>query len=184
MIRNSLKYVSTCDYKDFTAHLKKIYGAPSLKACRVEFERFYQVRAKYPNAVAVWKRCFEVVEQLLDYPSTVRKIKYTTNAIEAVNFSFRKVTKRGKFPNDNSVFKLFYLRFVKLQKSGMTVLLPTGRLFEIRFSWATDSLLSSTNSSANFFLLHNLLDTAHWYRVSPNSSLAFPTCRRSTLAQR
>ena len=116
LIRNSLKYVPTRDYKVFTAHLKKIYGAPSIKACRVEFERFCQVWAKYPGAIAVWKRCFAYVEQLFDYPSAVRKIMYTTNAIEAVNSSFRKVTKRGAFPNDNSVFKLLYLRVVELQK--------------------------------------------------------------------
>ena len=116
LIRNSLKYVPTRDYKVFTAHLKKIYGAPSIKACRVEFERFCQVWAKYPGAIAVWKRCFANVEQLFDYPSAVRKIMYTTNAIEAVNSSFRKVTKRGAFLNDNSVFKLLYLRVVELQK--------------------------------------------------------------------
>ena len=116
LIRNSLKYVPTRDYKVFTAHLKKIYGAPSLKACRVEFERFCQVWAKYPGAIAVWKRCFAYVEQLFDYPSAGSKIMYTTNAIEAVNSSFRKVTKRGAFPNDNSVFNLLYLRVVELQK--------------------------------------------------------------------
>ena len=102
----------------FTAHLKKIYGAVSIKACRVEFERFCQVRSKYPGAVAVRKRCFSCVEQLFDYPSAVRKIMYTTNAIEAVNSGFRKVTKRGAFLNDNSVFKLLYLRVVELQKMG------------------------------------------------------------------
>ena len=80
LIRNSLKYVPTRDYKDFTA------------------------------------RCFAVVEQLFDYPSAVRKIMYKTNAIEAVNSSFHKVTKRGAFPNDNSVFKLLYFRVVELQK--------------------------------------------------------------------
>ncbi|MBR0288591.1 MAG: transposase [Selenomonadaceae bacterium] len=92
--------------------MKKIYGASSLKASRVEFERLSRVRAKYPGAVAVRKRCFAYVEQLFDYPSAVRKIMYTINAIEAVNFSFRKVTKRGAFPNDNSVFKSLYLRVV------------------------------------------------------------------------
>ncbi len=53
LIRNSLKYVPTRDYKDLTAHLKKIYGAASLKACRVEFKRFCQVWAKYPGTIAV-----------------------------------------------------------------------------------------------------------------------------------
>ena len=116
LICNSLKYIPTRDYKDFTAHLKKIYGVASLKACHVEFERFCQVWAKYLGAIAVWKRCLAYVEQLFDYPSAVRKIMYTTNAIEAVNSSFGNVTKRGAVPNDNSVFKLLYLRVVELQK--------------------------------------------------------------------
>ena len=59
---------------------------------------------------------------------------YTTNAIEAVNSGFRKVTKRGAFPNDNSVFKLLYLRVVELKKNGLTAPLPIGRSFAINFS--------------------------------------------------
>ena len=85
----------------------------SLKAAQVEFERFCQVWSKYPGAVAVWKRNFSHVEQLFNYPLAVRKIMYTTNAIEAVNSGFRKVTKRGAFPNDNSVFKVLYLRITE-----------------------------------------------------------------------
>jgi transposase-like protein len=109
-VHHSLKYLPTKDYKDFCAHLKKIYGAPSLKTAKVEFEHFCQVWSKYPGAVAVWQRNFSHVEQLFDFPSAVRKIMYTTNAIEAVNSGFRKVTKRGAFPNDDSVFKAFFLR--------------------------------------------------------------------------
>jgi transposase-like protein len=56
------------------------------------------------------------VEQLFDYGSAVRKVMYTTNAIEAVNSSFRKVTKKGSFPNENAVFKILYLRVTELQK--------------------------------------------------------------------
>ena len=131
LIRNSLKYVPTKDYKDFTSHLKKIYGAPTIKSRRVEFERLCQVWAKYPGAIAVWKRCFAYVEQFLDYPSAIRKIMYTTNAIEAVNSSFCKITKRDAFPNDNFPFKLLYLRVVELQKSEPLALSPTGRSFVI-----------------------------------------------------
>lgn len=56
------------------------------------------------------------VEQLYDYGSAVRKVMYTTNAIEAINSSFRKVTKKGSFPNENAVYKLLYLRSTELQK--------------------------------------------------------------------
>lgn len=70
--------------------------------------------AGYPGAVAVWKNNFTHVEQLFSYGSAVRKIMYTTNAIESVNSSFRKVTKKGSFPNEDAVFKLLYLRVQEL----------------------------------------------------------------------
>ena len=116
LIRNSLKYVPTKDYKNFCAHLKKIYGAPSLKAAQIEFEHFCEKWKKYPGALAVWQRNFSHVEQLFDYPSVVRKIMYTTNAIEAVNSGFRKVTKRGAFSSDDSVFKILYLRITEFYR--------------------------------------------------------------------
>ena len=116
LIRNSLKYVPTKDYKTFCNDLKKIYGAPSLKAAQAEFERFCQAWGKYPGAVSVWQRNFSHVEQLFNYPSAVRKIMYTTNAIEAVNSGFRKVTKRGSFQNDDSVFKILYLRVTEFYR--------------------------------------------------------------------
>ena len=116
LVRNSIKYVPNKDYKPFTAQLKKIYGAPSLKAAHTEFDRFKQTWSNYPGAVGVWERNFKHVEQLFNYGSAVRKIMYTTNAIESVNSSFRKVTKKGSFPNENAVLKLLYLRIQELYK--------------------------------------------------------------------
>lgn len=116
LIRNSIKYVPTKDYKPYTAHLKKIYGAPSLKAAEAEFERFKQVWSGYPGAVDVWVRNWKHVEQLFNYGSAVRKVMYTTNAIESVNSSFRKVTKRGSFPNEDALLKLLYLRITEFYK--------------------------------------------------------------------
>lgn len=116
LIRNSLKYVPSKDYKRFTANLKLIYGAPNLKTAQNEFEKFKTTWSKYSGAVDVWKRNFRHVEQLFDYPSDIRKVMYTTNAIESVNSSFRKVTKKGAFPNENALFKLLYLRVCELQK--------------------------------------------------------------------
>jgi transposase-like protein len=110
LIRNSIRYVPAKDYKKFTADLKKVYGAPSLKAARAAFETFQNNWKQYPGAVDVWVRNFQHVEQLYDYGSAVRKVMYTTNAIEAVNSSFRKVTKKGSFPNETAVFKILYLR--------------------------------------------------------------------------
>ena len=116
LIRNSLKYVPSKDYKAFTANLKKIYGAPNLKAAAHEFEKFKSNWSKYPGAVDVWERNFKHVEQLFNYPSDIRKVMYTTNAIESINSSFRKVTKKGAFPNENALLKLLYLRVCELNK--------------------------------------------------------------------
>lgn len=117
LIRNSLKYVPSKDYKKYTAHLKRVYGAVNLKAAEHEFEKFKEEwSSKYPGAVDVWVRNFKHVEQLFDYPSDIRKVMYTTNAIESVNSSFRKVTKKGTFPNEDALMKVLYLRVTELEK--------------------------------------------------------------------
>ena len=116
LIRNSLKYVPSKDYKKFTANLKLIYGAPNLKTSQTEFEKFITTWSKYSGAVDVWVRNFNHIEQLFDYSSTIRRVMYTTNAIESVNSSFRKVTKKGAFPNENALLKLLYLRITELYK--------------------------------------------------------------------
>ena len=116
LIRNSIKYVPSKDYKKFTQELKKVNGAPNLKAAAAAFESFCRTWEQYPGAIEVWKRNFKFVEQLYDYGSDVRRIMYTTNAIESINSSFRKVTKKGAFPNENALFKLLYLRCTELEK--------------------------------------------------------------------
>ncbi len=124
LIRNSIKYVPTKDYKKFTQSLKKVYGAPTLKSANSAFEIFCKEWSQYPGAVDVWKRNYSHVEQLFDYGSAVRKVMYTTNAIEAVNSSFRKVTKKGAFPNETALFKLLYLRIKELEKKWSTGYIP------------------------------------------------------------
>lgn len=115
LIRNSVKYVPSKDYKAFTQALKKIYGAPSLKACLSAFESFQQQWAAYPGAIDVWTRNFHHVEQLYDYGSAIRKVMYTTNAVESIHSSFRKVTKKGAFPNENALLKVLFLRVKELE---------------------------------------------------------------------
>ena len=116
LIRNSIKYIPSKDYKAYTTHLKKVYGAASLKASEAEFESFKQKWKHYPGAIDVWSRNWSHVEQLFNYGSAVRKIMYTTNAIEAVNSSLRKVTKKGSFPSEDAVRKALYLRITELYK--------------------------------------------------------------------
>ena len=116
MIRNSLKYVPSRDYKAFTAQLKRIYAAPSLAAAKSEFARFQTAWSRYPGAVDVWVRNWQYVEQLFDLGSAVRKIMYTTNALESVNSSLRIVTRKGAFPNVNALLKFLFLRVSELTK--------------------------------------------------------------------
>lgn len=116
LIRNSIKYVPSKDYRAFTASLKKVYGAASLKAAQTEFDKFKRTWSEYPGAVDVWVRNWNHVAQLFDYGSAVRKVMYTTNAVESVNSSFRKVTRKGAFPNENALLKLLYLRITELYK--------------------------------------------------------------------
>lgn len=116
LIRNSIKYVPTKDYKKYTADLKRVYGASSLQSAKTAFDTFKTNWKAYPGAVDVWVRNFNHVEQLFDYGSNVRKVMYTTNAIEAINSSFRKVTKKGSFPSEEAVFKVLYLRSKELEK--------------------------------------------------------------------
>lgn len=116
LIRNSLRYVPSKDYKKFTQSLKRVYGAPNLKAANTAFDTFCKEWEQYKGAVDVWKRNYAHVEQLFDYGSAVRKVMYTTNAIESINSSFRKVTKKGAFPNENALMKLLYLRVTELEK--------------------------------------------------------------------
>lgn len=120
LIRNSIKYIPTKDYKAFTQALKKVYGATNIKTANTAFENLCRDWKQYPGAIDVWKRNYAHVEQLFDYGSAVRKIMYTTNAIESINASFRKVTKKGAFPNENALMKLLYLRTTELEKKWRT----------------------------------------------------------------
>ncbi|WP_096271454.1 IS256 family transposase [Paucisalibacillus globulus] len=115
LIRNSIRYVPSKDYKAFTSSLRKVYGAQSLKACQSTFETFKQQWSAYPGAIDVWERNFEHVEQLYDFGSAVRRIMYTTNAVESIHSSFRKATKKGAFPNENALLKVLYLRVKELE---------------------------------------------------------------------
>ena len=113
MIRNSVKYLSYKDRKNFCNHFKQVYKAPNKKIALLEFEKFKDGwKEKYPGAVAIWKNNWKHVEQLFDYTSSIRRVMYTTNAIESVNSSFRKVTKKGVFPSDEAVFKVLFLRIL------------------------------------------------------------------------
>lgn len=114
LVRNSIKYVPAKRYKEFTSNLKQIYQAPNKKVALLEFEKFKERWAEYPGAVKVWESNWHHVEQLYNYTDAIRKMMYTTNTIESINSSFRKVTKKGTFPDETAVLKVLYLRVLEL----------------------------------------------------------------------
>ncbi len=110
-VRNSLKYVSWKDRKAVAASLRLIYAAPTELAARAALTAFAnQWGQQYSAIVPSWENHWDRLTAFFDYPPEVRKVIYTTNAIESLNYSLRKVIKgRGAFPHDEAVRKLLYL---------------------------------------------------------------------------
>ena len=111
LVRQSLRYVNWKDRKEVASDLKPIYSAVSREQAEMKLEEFSQKwDTKYPTIGPLWRRNWERVVPFLSYPQEIRKVIYTTNAIESVNRGLRKVIKnRGSFPNDEAAMKLIYL---------------------------------------------------------------------------
>lgn len=111
MVRNSLKYVSWRDYKAVTAGLKEVYQSPTEVAAKAALERFAeQWDEQYPQISKSWDTHWPNLITLFEYPPEIRKVIYTTNAIESLNSVIRKATKQRKvFPTDESAMKVVYL---------------------------------------------------------------------------
>ena len=109
-VRNSLKYVAWKDRKAVAAALRTIYTAPTEAAASAALVAFTEHWGEQYSAIApAWQKNWARLTPFFDYPPAIRKVVYTTNAIESLNFSLRKVTKtRGSFPNDMAAMKLMY----------------------------------------------------------------------------
>jgi putative transposase len=110
-IRNSLRYVGSKHQKAFMADLKRVYKAVNKAAAESALDELEEIWGeKYPIVIQSWRRKWDNLSVYFRYPEPIRKVIYTTNAIEAVHRQFRKLTKtKGGFPNDNSLLKLLYL---------------------------------------------------------------------------
>ena len=110
-IRNSLKYVSYKDRKALAVDLKPIYTAINKEQAQLALEVFEEKWSQqYPYIAKSWYNNWDNLVIFLEYPSDIRKVIYTTNAIESLNSQFRKVTKNKRvFPSDESVFKTLFL---------------------------------------------------------------------------
>jgi putative transposase len=112
LIRAAMRFVSYQDRKKVAAALKPIYTAPTVEAAETELLAFAEshLGKRYPAAVATWTNAWDRFIPFLAFPPELRKIIYTTNAIESLNYQLRKVIKnRGHFPNDDAAIKLLWL---------------------------------------------------------------------------
>lgn len=115
MVRNSTKYVSYKDLKAVCRDLKRIYSAPSEEEALLALDDFAEAwDSKYPMIRRSWESHWNDLNEFFQYPDEIRRVIYTTNAIESLNYSLRKVTKnRSAFPDDDSVYKIMYLAIGK-----------------------------------------------------------------------
>lgn len=119
LIRNSLDYTSWKDRKAVAAALRPIYTAPSAEASDAALTAFEQSEwgTKLPHVAASWRRAWDYVTPFFAFPPEIRRVIYTTNAIESVNARIRKIIKtRGHFPNDEAATKLIWLALRNITK--------------------------------------------------------------------
>lgn len=117
-VRSSLRYVPVKQRKAVAADLREIYSAPSISAAEAALDRFAEHWDEhYPLISKLWRRDWSLLTTFFDYPPEIRKVIYTTNAIESLNYSLRRVLKnRGAFPDDASVMKVLYLAIQRAAK--------------------------------------------------------------------
>jgi transposase-like protein len=118
LLRSSMRFVNYKDRKAVAAALKPIYTAANedqaLEALHVFTEG--QWGQKYPNTCAAWERAWEKFTPFLAFPPELRRVIYTTNAIESFNYQMRKITKnRGHFPSDDAAIKLLWLGIMNIE---------------------------------------------------------------------
>jgi putative transposase len=118
LVRHSLNYVGWKQRKEVAADLKTIYTAATEAEAEQRLTEFsLRWDAKFPTIAKSWRSNWARVIPFFAHPPEIRKVIYTTNAIESLNMSLRKVTKaRGSFPNDEAVFKLLYLALRNIAK--------------------------------------------------------------------
>ena len=111
MVRSSTKFVSYKDLKAVCKDLKEVYSAINAESGHEALERFGEKwNGKYPMIQASWERNWNDLIEFFNYPNDIRRAIYTTNAIESLNFSLRKVTRnKSSFPDDDSIYKVMYL---------------------------------------------------------------------------
>lgn len=130
-VRNTLKYVADKDKKEFAADLKTIYHAPTEET---GYERMLKITDKwqdrYPNAMKSWAANWDVICPIFKFSSDVRKVIYTTNSIESLNSTYRRLNRqRSVFPSDTALLKALYLATYEATKKWTMQLRNWGKVY-------------------------------------------------------
>jgi putative transposase len=117
-IRNSLKYVASKDQKEFMKDLKKVYQAANKNQAETELDRLEDIWGdKYPVVIRSWRNNWEKLSAYFEYDHAIRRMIYTTNAVEGFHRQVRKITKtKGAFTSDMALLKLIYLAVENISK--------------------------------------------------------------------
>ena len=130
-VRNTLKYVADKDRKEFATDLKNIYHASSEEqgvTIRDKVEEKW--RDRYPNAMKSWRTNWDVISPIFKFSAAVRKVIYTTNAIESLNSCYRRLNKqRSVFPDPQSLLKVLYLATIEITKKWSMPIRNWGLVF-------------------------------------------------------
>ncbi len=130
-VRNTMKYVADKDRKPFAADLKTIYHSPTEEKALEALERVTETwSTKYPNSMRSWKQNWDAISPIFKFSSDVRKIIYTTNAIESLNATYRKLNRqRSVFLSDNALLKALYLSTFEATKKWTMPLRNWGKVY-------------------------------------------------------
>lgn len=130
MVRNTLKYVANKDMKAFAKDLKTIYAAADEEAARKRLEEATEKwEGRYPNAMTRWEDNWDAVVPIFKFSEDVRKAFYTTNAIESLNFSYRRLNRqRSVFPSPQALLKALYLATFEIVKKWTVPIRNWGKI--------------------------------------------------------
>ena len=130
-VRNTLKYVPDKDRKAFATDLKTIYHAPTEEKAREALDKVSEKwTPKYPNSMKRWYDNWDVITPIFKFSTTVRKVIYTTNAIESLNSTYRKLNRqRSVFPSDTALLKALYLATFEATKKWTQTIRNWGTVY-------------------------------------------------------
>lgn len=126
LVRNSLRYASKKHWSQITKAMRQIYTAPTIEAAETRFEAFVADWGEtYPAMIRAWENSWEEFTPFLEFPAELRRVVYTTNAVESLNARFRRAVRhRGHFPNEQAAMKVLYLVATTRRKNRQN---PTGK---------------------------------------------------------